>query len=89
MLHVPSNLQILLGIDTVRDIPAAPWTAARAKAERPAVTIQHAGREYNGHVTGKKFARVTIWRSAQDWQTWEWSWSAIARSLNSGKPLTI
>lgn len=87
MLHAPSTLQILLGIDTVRDIPAAPWTAARAKTERPDVTVRHAGREYPGLVTGGRFARVTIWRGPQDWQVWEWSWPALARSLNSGKPL--
>ena len=89
-LHVPSTLQIMLGLDTVREIPAELWTAARAKAERPGVTVRHAGREYQGAVTwGEgKFARVTIWRGAGDWQSWEWSWSAVAQSLNSGKPLT-
>lgn len=93
-LHVPSNLQIMLGADTVHELPAEPWTVARVKTERPSVTVRHAGREYQGRVTGVEtyalgtYARVTIFRRADDWQTWEWSWSAVARSLNSGKPLT-
>ena len=78
----------LLWLDAVRDIPAVPWTAARARGEHPDVTVRHAGREYQGRRTGKKFARVTISRSPTDWQSWEWSWAAIAHSLNSGKPLT-
>mgnify|MGYP001608389025 CR=1 FL=1 len=87
-LHVPSNLQIMLGIDQVREIPAEPWTAARVKAEHPDVTVRHADQEYRGRVTGSgDYAHVTIWRSAQDWQSWEWSWPAIARHLNSGRPL--
>ena len=87
-LHVPTHLKVMLGLDTVREIPAEPWTAARARAEHPEVTVRHAGREYQGRVTGRgDCARVTIWRGPQDWQTWEWSWSAIARSLNSGMPL--
>ena len=87
-LHVPSNLRIMLGLDTVHEISATPWTEARARAERPDVMVRHAGREYQGRITGKKFARVTISRSPTDWQTWEWSWKAIARHLNSGIPLT-
>ena len=87
-LHIPSNLQVMLGLDTVRDIPAVPWTAARVKTERPDVTVRHAGQEYQGRVTGRgNFASVTIWRGPQDWQTWEWSWAAVTRSLNSGRPL--
>ena len=93
-LHVPSNLHIMLGLDTVHDIPPALWTVARVKAERPDVTVRHAGREYQGRITGAAtyalgtYACVTIARSPTDWQTWEWSWAAIAHHLNSGNPLT-
>ena len=38
-LHIPSNLQIMLGIDAVREIPPEPWTCTRVKAERPDVTV--------------------------------------------------
>ena len=87
-LHVPSNLHIMLGLDTVHEIPTLPWTEARARIERPPVTVRHAGKTYTGQISGVKFARVTIWRTADDWQTWEWSWKAIAHHLNSGIPLT-
>ena len=87
-LHIPSNLQIMLGVDAVRETPADPWTAARVKTERPDVTVCHCGMLYRGAVTGNDArAHVTIRRSYDDWQTWEWSWGAIARSLHSGRPL--
>ena len=70
-------------------LAAKPWTCARVKAERPDVTVCHCGMLYRGAVTGNDArAHVTIRRSYDDWQTWEWSWAAVARSLNSGKPLT-
>ena len=70
-------------------LAAETWTAARAKAERPEVTVCHCGMLYRGAVTGNDArAHVTIRRSYDDWQTWEWSWATVAHSLNSGRPLT-
>ena len=30
-LHVPTNLKVMLGLDTVREIPAVSWTITRTR----------------------------------------------------------
>ena len=66
------------------------WTEKEVKIGLPALTVRHAGKNYRGVLAGDRgqFAKVIIFRHRDDWQSWEWSWGAIVRSLNTHAPLT-
>ena len=76
-----------IGDATVEDLsrPTAPyWTVETVRAELPAVKVQMRNRVYDGRTYGRKSAFATV-RFGD--MTAEWSWEAVVRCLNAGKPL--
>jgi hypothetical protein len=80
---VPTVLEQLL---TGTPITYSPWTAETVRKDLPEVQVNLNGRVMACMVCGRlnEFATVFIHGYATQWQ---FSWSAIARSLNTGKPL--
>lgn len=66
--------------------PSLPWTVERVREELPDVTVDWAGVvTIHGKAVGRqnRFARVYDGNR----YVGEWSWEAVARSLNTGRPL--
>ena len=78
--------QKLFGATVTREA----WTPATVREDLPDVTVRFRGREVQCITFGRQcdFARVQL-QGARDVPAWEFSWDAIARSLNTGRPLRV
>ena len=96
MVHVPSNLQIALGIDTVKEFPL-PWTERRVREELPHVEVEvvvRTGRKtrlhkaiLRGRELGYPAAHLLDEQGDITGENYLFSWAAIVHSLNTGEPL--
>jgi len=95
---VPTNLEIALGAKITRE----PWTAETVRQDLPDVRVKTSAQAW-GVLTGtawapreaivicivrgrlQEFATVSVHGYA--YPQWQFSWEAIAHSLNSGNPL--
>jgi len=65
------------------------WTIERVKAELPDVSVEWRGRVYRAAVRGRLCAVATVWLLDLPEVSSAWSWSAVVRSLESGRPLVL
>ena len=96
MVHVPSNLQIALGIDTVRESPL-PWTEKRVREALPHIEVEvvvRTGRKTRLHkaiLRGRElsYPAAHLLDSHGDitGENFIFSWASIVHSLNTGEPL--
>lgn len=62
------------------------WTEARVRAELPLLRVRVEGEEMTGSPVGRCLPFAVVYAG---YGRWEFSWSALASSLNSGRPLIV
>ena len=65
------------------------WTIARVKDELPNVKIKIDGKVETGGVRGSKDKFATVWVYRLGATYYSFSWDAVCRALNSGRPLKV
>ena len=69
-------------------ITYAPWSAYKVREELPDVQVNHNGSILDCRVAGRLNSYATVFSSTGSaFPRWQFSWEAIANSLNSGRPL--
>lgn len=64
------------------------WTVARVKNELPDVQVKTLTGVLTCRVAGSKNKFASVYAPSTG-HTWEYSWDAVCRALNTGKPLRV